>query len=117
MFMWFLMAFFAGYLMTNLLRHVKALLMRLLPTLLMRNLLTLSPWLLPTFLYIVAVFNRNLLAVLTMLNVLAHFLTLLALTQQLVQLFNDVALLFFLRGSIFRFFAFLLRNQIQQFSS
>merc|ERR1719500_263734 len=78
--------------------NLPALLVRFLPTLLMRNLLTLSSWLLPTFLHIVAVFNRNLLAVLAMLNVLAHFLTLLALTKQLVQLVNNVALLFSLRS-------------------
>ena len=65
--------------------------MRFLPAFLVRNFLTLTMNLLRALLNIVAVINRNLLAMFTMMNGLAFFL--LALFEQLVDFLSEVTLL------------------------
>merc|ERR1712236_178712 len=74
-FSWFIPAFFLG----------------LLPAFLVRNFLALTVNLFCTFLNIVAVFNRNLLAMFAMMNGLAFFL--LTLFKQLMDFLSKVTLL------------------------
>merc|ERR1719260_720918 len=86
-----LSAFFLGNINAGFMRNLPAFLVRLLPTFLVRNFLALTVYLFCTFLNIVAVFNRNLLAMFAMMNGLAFFL--LTLFKQLMDFLSKVTLL------------------------
>merc|ERR1712119_211844 len=87
-FTWFIPAFFMGNFNASFMRYLPAFLVRLLPTFLVGNFLALAMNLLSTFLHVVTILHRNLLAMLAMMNGLALFL--LTLFKQLVNLFGQV---------------------------
>merc|ERR1712098_649060 len=77
LFSWFVPTFFLWFIPTFLMRGLPAVLLRFLPTFLMRNLLTLTVNLFGTLFYVTAMFDRDLLALLSHRNMLARLLSLL----------------------------------------
>merc|ERR1739838_715747 len=84
-------AFFMGNIHASFMRNLPAFLVRFLPTFLMRYFLAFTMNLFCTLFNVVAILDRNLLAVFTMMNGLALFL--LSLFEQLVYFSSNVALL------------------------
>merc|ERR1711970_436987 len=109
-FAWFVPAFFMGNFNAGFMRYLPAFLVRLLPAFLVRNFLALTMNLFGTFLHVVTILHRNLLAMLAMMDGLAFFL--LALFKQLVNLFGKVTLLRITTRGIL-FILFCLADNIQ----